>query len=112
MRLDGGDAAVGAVGDRRVDAHLAALRVVDRADLEAILVAADKARLAAAVARRARGHHRRLAKDARAAVVALREGHRVLIVVREVEVAREPALDLRVLADRLDEPATAGRRCG
>ena len=96
------------VGDLGVDAHLAALRVVDGAHLEAVLVAADQARLAAAVARRARGHHRRLREDARAAVVALREGHRVLVVVREVEVAREPPLDRRVGAHRLDERARDG----
>ena len=90
-------------GHGHAHADLAALSVVDGADLEAVFVAAQQARLAAAITRRARGHHGGLAEDARTTVVAAREGHRILVVVRQVEVAREPALDARVLADDLDE---------
>ena len=75
----------------------------DHAHLEAVLVAADEARVAAAVAAAAGGHDSCLRKDAAAAVVSAGEGDRVLVVVGEVEVAGEPALDLVVLADGLDE---------
>mmetsp|Transcript_21564 Transcript_21564/g.46422 ORF Transcript_21564/g.46422 Transcript_21564/m.46422 type:complete len:225 (-) Transcript_21564:568-1242(-) len=92
-----------AIGHGAVEADLAALGVVDSADLEAVLVATDEARVAAAVTRRARGHDAGLCKDARAAIVATRECDRVLIVVREVEVAGEPALDRWIVAHDLDE---------
>mmetsp|Transcript_22489 Transcript_22489/g.66002 ORF Transcript_22489/g.66002 Transcript_22489/m.66002 type:complete len:270 (-) Transcript_22489:365-1174(-) len=88
---------------RRVEAELAALLVVDGADLEAVLCSLDDARVALAVARRARGHAADLRKDARAAVAAAGESDRVLVVVRQVEVAREPRLDRRVVAHDLDE---------
>mmetsp|Transcript_83067 Transcript_83067/g.267693 ORF Transcript_83067/g.267693 Transcript_83067/m.267693 type:complete len:354 (+) Transcript_83067:77-1138(+) len=92
------------VGDGRVQANLAALRVVHGADLEALGVAAQQPGVPAAVARGAGRHAACLREDARAAVVAAREGDGVLVVVREVEVAGEPRLDARVLANALDEP--------
>eukprot|EP00967_Tisochrysis_lutea_P041906 scaffold50408_cov28-Tisochrysis_lutea.AAC.2 len=115
------------VGDGGVKAHFATLLVVDGADLEALLGAADDARVALAIAGGA-GHGKinesrrdghgpwgqrsmavgmgargdtHLRKHARATVVAARERDRVLIVVREMEVAREPRLDGRVLTDNL-----------
>mmetsp|Transcript_104045 Transcript_104045/g.279485 ORF Transcript_104045/g.279485 Transcript_104045/m.279485 type:complete len:543 (+) Transcript_104045:119-1747(+) len=91
-------------GDGRVQAHLAALRVVHGADLEALGVAAQQPGVSAAVARGAGGHAACLREDARAAVVAAREGDGVLVVVREVEVAGEPPLDARVAANGVDEP--------
>mmetsp|Transcript_1887 Transcript_1887/g.5706 ORF Transcript_1887/g.5706 Transcript_1887/m.5706 type:complete len:426 (-) Transcript_1887:744-2021(-) len=91
------------VRHRRVEAELPTLLVVDSADLEAVLCSLDDARVALAVARRAGGHAADLRKDARAAVVAAGESDRILVVVREVEVAREPRLDGRVVAHDLDE---------
>mmetsp|Transcript_16554 Transcript_16554/g.32656 ORF Transcript_16554/g.32656 Transcript_16554/m.32656 type:complete len:381 (+) Transcript_16554:1173-2315(+) len=86
--------------------------MVDGADLKALLVAADQPRLLPAVPRRAAAHHRGLHEDARAAVgvgsvlgVDGGEGDGVLVVLAEVEVAREPRLDAAVLADKLDELA-------
>lgn len=68
--------------------------------LEAVLVAAENARLAASVPRAPAAHDARLDEDARAAVGVGPflagdggEGDGVLVVVRQVEVAREPALD-------------------
>jgi len=49
--------------------------------LEALSVAADEARLLAAVARAALAHHRRLHEDARASVVARGESDAVLVVL-------------------------------
>mmetsp|Transcript_13471 Transcript_13471/g.52928 ORF Transcript_13471/g.52928 Transcript_13471/m.52928 type:complete len:586 (+) Transcript_13471:1619-3376(+) len=89
--------------DGGVQADVAALAVVDGAHLEALGVSADEARLAATVAGGAGGHHAGLGEDAGAAVVTAGEGDGVLVVVREVEVRGEPALDLGALAHRLDE---------
>mmetsp|Transcript_57787 Transcript_57787/g.135683 ORF Transcript_57787/g.135683 Transcript_57787/m.135683 type:complete len:301 (+) Transcript_57787:764-1666(+) len=100
------------VRDRRVHTDRAVLLVVHRADLEALLVAADQTRLLAPVARGAAAHHRRLDENARAAVgigavlgVDGGEGDGVLVVLPEMEVAREPRLDAAVLAHQLDELA-------
>mmetsp|Transcript_28269 Transcript_28269/g.95192 ORF Transcript_28269/g.95192 Transcript_28269/m.95192 type:complete len:327 (-) Transcript_28269:829-1809(-) len=70
-----------------VEADLAALGVVDGANLKAVLVAAHVARVPPAVARGAVRHHARLREDARAAVGTARERDAILVVVREVEVA-------------------------
>eukprot|EP00962_Isochrysis_galbana_P046166 scaffold18463_cov66-Isochrysis_galbana.AAC.1 len=70
------------------------------AHFEAVLIPAEDARLTPTVARAAAPHDTRLDEDARAAVrvrpLLARdggEGDGVLVVVRQVEVAREPALD-------------------
>ena len=77
--------------------------MVDGADLEAVLVAPDEARVSPPVSGRASRHAARLGEDARPAVVAARERDRVLVVVRQMEVAVEPALDLRAFAHNIDE---------
>ena len=60
--------------------------------------------MAAAVTAAAGSHDSGLRKDAAAAVVATGEGDGVLVVMGEMEVPGEPALDLVVLADGLNEP--------
>ena len=95
--------------DGGVEAHGAALGVVDGAHLEAARVAAHEARLAAAVAGGARRHHARLRENRRPSVVPAREGDGVLVVVRQVEVRGEPALDLRVGAHGVDEQLRSHR---
>mmetsp|Transcript_25197 Transcript_25197/g.74957 ORF Transcript_25197/g.74957 Transcript_25197/m.74957 type:complete len:535 (+) Transcript_25197:92-1696(+) len=104
------------VGDGGVEPDGASVCVVDRQDLEPRLVAAQQARLAPSVARAAAAHHSGLHKDARSAVRVRalfprhrREGDRVLVVVREMEVSREPPLDAAVPPDELDELARRAR---
>ena len=110
VRVDADLVVLVRVANGRVEPHDAAALVVDRADLEALLVAADQPRLLPAVARRAAAHDRRLREDARAAVrvgalarVDGRERDAVLVVLAEVEVAAEPGLDAAVLPHQLDE---------
>eukprot|EP00976_Prorocentrum_cordatum_P033446 681058-Prorocentrum_minimum.AAC.3 len=87
----------------RVNANRVDRKTATRSHLKAVLVAADEAGVATAVAGGAGGHHARLRKHARAAAVAAGEGDRVLVVVGQVEVPAEPALDGGVLAHNLNE---------
>mmetsp|Transcript_12356 Transcript_12356/g.35843 ORF Transcript_12356/g.35843 Transcript_12356/m.35843 type:complete len:676 (-) Transcript_12356:268-2295(-) len=103
-----------AVRDGGIQPHLAALGMVHRADLEAVLAAPQQPALLAAIAGRATPHHRRLHEHATSAVRVRPffllgdggEGDGILVVLPQVEVAREPALDAAVLAHQLDELAT------
>mmetsp|Transcript_32295 Transcript_32295/g.100311 ORF Transcript_32295/g.100311 Transcript_32295/m.100311 type:complete len:297 (-) Transcript_32295:1093-1983(-) len=79
------DIALVRIGHGGIEPDLAALGMVHSANLETSSIASQKPRLAPPIPRGARGHHRRLRKDARAAVVSAGEGDGVLVIVGQVE---------------------------
>mmetsp|Transcript_24257 Transcript_24257/g.55801 ORF Transcript_24257/g.55801 Transcript_24257/m.55801 type:complete len:245 (-) Transcript_24257:525-1259(-) len=83
--------------------------MVNSANLEAVLVAPQQPALPPFVARCAAAHDTGLCEDTRSTVGVgpllardCRESDGVLVILAEVEVAREPGLDAAVLADELD----------
>ena len=101
------------VCNRSVQTNLAILLMVNRADLEPILVSSQKPRLLPTISRRTASHHRCLSEHTRATVgirsftgINSRKGNGVLIILAKVEMPAEPALDAAVLTDQLDELAT------